>query len=85
MTQADQIRQFVPRKYFVLGTDGFGRSDTRSKLRYFFEVDSHYIAMAALHVLLCEKKLTAKQVSSMMKKLKAFELFHVRLYRHLIS
>jgi pyruvate dehydrogenase E1 component len=43
---ADQIRAFVPRRYVVLGTDGFGRSDTREKLRHFFEVDRQYIAIA---------------------------------------
>ncbi len=45
---ADQIRQWVPAPYRVLGTDGFGRSDFRSALRRFFEVDRHYIAVAAL-------------------------------------
>jgi pyruvate dehydrogenase E1 component len=45
---ADQIRQWVPGPYRVLGTDGFGRSDFRSALRRFFEVDRHYIALAAL-------------------------------------
>jgi pyruvate dehydrogenase E1 component len=45
---ADQIRQWVPGPYRVLGTDGFGRSDFRSALRRFFEVDRHYIAVAAL-------------------------------------
>ncbi len=45
---ADQIRQWVPGGYRVLGTDGFGRSDFRSALRRFFEVDRHYIAVAAL-------------------------------------
>jgi pyruvate dehydrogenase E1 component len=45
---ADQIRQWVPGPYRVLGTDGFGRSDSRSALRRFFEVDRHYIAVAAL-------------------------------------
>ena len=45
---ADQIRQWVPGAYRVLGTDGFGRSDFRSALRRFFEVDRHYIAVAAL-------------------------------------
>ncbi len=45
---ADQIRQWVPRRYHVLGTDGFGRSDTRPALRRFFEVDRHYVAVAAL-------------------------------------
>ena len=45
---AEQIRQFVPQRYTVLGTDGFGRSDTRRKLRRFFEVDRHYVVVAAL-------------------------------------
>ncbi len=45
---ADQIRPFVPRSYRVLGTDGFGRSDYRRNLRRFFEVDRHYVALAAL-------------------------------------
>jgi pyruvate dehydrogenase E1 component len=45
---ADQIRQWVPGPYRVLGTDGFGRSDFRRGLRKFFEVDRHYVALAAL-------------------------------------
>ena len=45
---ADQIRQWVPAPYRVLGTDGFGRSDSREELRRFFEVDRHHIALAAL-------------------------------------
>jgi pyruvate dehydrogenase E1 component len=45
---ADQIRQWVPDSYRVLGTDGFGRSDFRRALRRFFEVDRHYVAIAAL-------------------------------------
>ncbi|HTP15092.1 MAG TPA: pyruvate dehydrogenase (acetyl-transferring), homodimeric type [Streptosporangiaceae bacterium] len=45
---ADQIRPFVPQRYRVLGTDGFGRSDYRRNLRRFFEVDRHYVALAAL-------------------------------------
>ncbi len=48
---ADQIRQFVPGRYEVLGTDGFGRSDTRAALRDFFEVDRHYVVIAALRAL----------------------------------
>jgi pyruvate dehydrogenase E1 component len=48
---ADQIRAFVPRRYRVLGTDGFGRSDTRARLRHFFEVNRYFIAIAALHTL----------------------------------
>ena len=45
---AEQIRAYVPRRYVVLGTDGFGRSDTREKLRRFFEVDRYYVTVAAL-------------------------------------
>ena len=45
---ADQIRPFVPGRYRVLGTDGFGRSDYRKKLRSFFEVDRHFVTVAAL-------------------------------------
>ncbi|BAP88759.1 pyruvate dehydrogenase subunit E1 [Burkholderiales bacterium GJ-E10] len=52
-TFADQIRPYIPqgRAYKVLGTDGFGRSDTRTALRGFFEVDRHYVAVAALKAL----------------------------------
>jgi len=45
---ADQIRAWVPGSYRVLGTDGFGRSDSRQKLRHFFEVDRYFVAIAAL-------------------------------------
>jgi pyruvate dehydrogenase E1 component len=48
---AEQLRPFVPRRYLVLGTDGFGRSDTRVKLRQHFEVDRRYIVVAALKAL----------------------------------
>ncbi len=48
---ADQIRPFVPGRYTVLGTDGYGRSDYRRKLRSFFEVDRHHVVVAALHSL----------------------------------
>jgi pyruvate dehydrogenase E1 component len=51
---ADGIRQFVPAQYTVLGTDGFGRSDTREKLRSFFEVDRYHIVVAALRGLAVE-------------------------------
>ncbi len=50
-TFADQIRQWVPGSYRVLGTDGYGRSDYRSALRRFFEVDRHYVTVAALRSL----------------------------------
>ena len=48
---AEQIRPFLNRCYVTLGTDGFGRSDTRKALRYFFEVDRHWIVVAALKAL----------------------------------
>ena len=48
---AEQIRAFVPRRYYVLGTDGFGRSDTRAQLRKFFEVDRAHIVVHTLHAL----------------------------------
>lgn len=48
---ADGIREFVPGRYTVLGTDGFGRSDYRVRLRRFFEVDRHHVAVAALAAL----------------------------------
>jgi pyruvate dehydrogenase E1 component len=50
-TFADQIRQWVPGPYRVLGTDGYGRSDYRAALRRFFEVDRHYVTVAALRSL----------------------------------
>jgi pyruvate dehydrogenase E1 component len=50
-TVPDQIRQWVPGRYVVLGTDGFGRSDSRAALRRHFEVDRNYIAVAALKAL----------------------------------
>jgi pyruvate dehydrogenase E1 component len=65
---ADQIRQAVPANYFVLGTDGFGRSDTRAKLRHFFEVDAKFIVLAALSSLYKEKKVEKKVVQEAMKK-----------------
>ena len=65
---ADQIRAFVPRRYVVLGTDGFGRSDTREKLRRFFEVDRYYIVVAALKALADEGTLPAAKVADAIKK-----------------
>jgi pyruvate dehydrogenase E1 component len=64
---ADQIRAFVPMRYSVLGTDGFGRSDTRANLRRFFEVDRHYIAHAAIAALAAEGEMTAKDVARAIK------------------
>ena len=66
---ADQIRPYVPRSYSVLGTDGFGRSDRRSELRRFFEVDRHYIALAALKALADDGDLPVKVVTEAIKTL----------------
>lgn len=60
---ADQIREFVPGLYKVLGTDGFGRSDTREKLRQFFEVDRHYVTVAALQALAEEGRIPVEKVA----------------------
>ena len=65
---ADQIREFVPGRYKVLGTDGFGRSDTREKLRQFFEVDRHYVAIATLQALAEDGKISAETVAQAIKK-----------------
>ncbi len=67
---ADQIRAFVPMRYTVLGTDGFGRSDTRANLRRFFEVDRYYIAHAAISALAAEGKMNAKDVARAIKQYK---------------
>lgn len=64
---ADQIRAFVPMRYVVLGTDGFGRSDTRANLRRFFEVDRYHIAVAALYALAEEGEMTRKDVARAIK------------------
>ena len=60
---ADQIRPYIPGRYKVLGTDGFGRSDTRQRLRHFFEVDRFYIAVAALKALADEGAFDKNEVS----------------------
>jgi pyruvate dehydrogenase E1 component len=67
-TFAEQIRAYVPRRYVVLGTDGFGRSDTREKLRRFFEVDRHYVAVAALKALADEGAVPAARVAEAIQK-----------------
>lgn len=67
---ADQIRPFMPsnQNYHVLGTDGFGRSDTRKKLRSFFEVDRYYVAIAALNGLARQGRIPASKVSEAISK-----------------
>jgi pyruvate dehydrogenase E1 component len=67
-TVADQVRQWVPGRYVALGTDGFGRSDSRAELRRFFEVDRHYVVVAALKALADEGKIDVQTVSVAMKK-----------------
>jgi len=65
---AEQIRAFVPRRYVVLGTDGFGRSDTRDKLRHFFEVDRHWVTVAALKALADEGQIERSKVAEAIAK-----------------
>jgi pyruvate dehydrogenase E1 component len=65
---ADQIRPYVPRCYRVLGTDGFGRSDMRSQLRKFFEVNRYYVAVAALKALADEGAIPAETVSTAIRR-----------------
>lgn len=66
---ADQIRPFIPNAYTVLGTDGYGRSDTRVKLREFFEVNWQMIAYTALHSLFKEGKIPQTNLQNAVKKL----------------
>ena len=65
---AEQIRAFVPQHYVVLGTDGFGRSGTRVQLREFFEVDRHYIAVAAVKALADENAVPSSTVSDALSR-----------------
>jgi pyruvate dehydrogenase E1 component len=66
---ADQIRPYInDRKYVVLGTDGYGRSDTRKQLRKFFEVNRYYVVIAALKALADEGTIPVKTVSEAIKK-----------------
>ena len=65
---ADQVRSQIPRRYVVLGTDGFGRSDYRVKLRKFFEVNRHYVAVAALKALADDSEIKPEVVDQAIKK-----------------
>jgi pyruvate dehydrogenase E1 component len=65
---ADSIRGFLPKRYRVLGTDGFGRSDTRARLRHFFEVNRYWIAVHALKTLAEEGELPPAKAEEAMKK-----------------
>jgi pyruvate dehydrogenase E1 component len=65
---ADSIRAFLPARYRVLGTDGFGRSDTRAKLRHFFEVNRYWVVVHALRALAEEGTVPASRVAEALKK-----------------
>jgi len=65
---AEQIRPFIRRHYVTLGTDGYGRSDTREALRHFFEVDRHWITVAALKALADEGTLPLDTVAEAIAK-----------------
>jgi pyruvate dehydrogenase E1 component len=65
---ADQIRAYVPGRYVVLGTDGFGRSDTRENLRRHFEVDRYFVSLAALKALADEGSIPSSKVSEAIEK-----------------
>lgn len=65
---AEQIQRFVPNKFVALGTDGFGRSDSREALRDFFEVNRYYVVVAALKALSDEGKLPVAKVAEAVKK-----------------
>jgi pyruvate dehydrogenase E1 component len=64
----DQVQRWVPGRFVSLGTDGYGRSDSRKALRRFFEVDKHYIAVAALKALADDGKLDQKTVVEAIRK-----------------
>ncbi len=65
---ADQIRPFISHRYVVLGTDGYGRSDTRKQLRKHFEVDRHWVVVTTLKALADEGTLPASKVTTAIKK-----------------
>lgn len=65
---ADQIRPYVPGRYVVLGTDGYGRSDTRERLRHFFEVDAKFIVLAALEALVAEGQMKPASMAEAIKR-----------------
>lgn len=65
---AEQVRKYIPSRYEVLGTDGFGRSDSRAALRDFFEVDANYVTITALKALVDEGKMEVSVVTDAIKK-----------------
>ena len=67
-TLSEGIRNYVPGTYVTLGTDGFGRSDTRKNLRKFFEVNKEFIVYSTLSTLVKEQKIASKVATDAMKK-----------------
>ena len=67
---AEQIAVFLPHTFVALGTDGFGRSDSRENLRQFFEVDRHYVVVATLKALSDQGKIKSSIVTDAIKKFK---------------
>ena len=67
---SDQIRPFTSKSFYSLGTDGYGRSDTRKNLRKFFEVDKEHIVTYSLSVLAKEQLISSKYAKDAMKKYK---------------
>jgi pyruvate dehydrogenase E1 component len=65
---SEQIGPYVPGPYYALGTDGFGRSDTRENLRHFFEVDRYYIVLTAIRALVLDGKKDMAIADEVMKK-----------------
>jgi pyruvate dehydrogenase E1 component len=65
---SEQIGPYVPGPYYALGTDGFGRSDTRENLRHFFEVDRYYIVLTAIRALALDGKMDMSKGDDVMKK-----------------
>jgi pyruvate dehydrogenase E1 component len=65
---SDQIRPYINKSFYSLGTDGFGRSDTRKKLRKFFEVDKEHLVAYSLSVLAKEQLISSKYAKEAIKK-----------------
>ncbi len=67
-SHAEQLRKYIQSPLYVLGTDGFGRSDSRAALRNFFEVDRYFVVLAALTMLADERKIQTSTLAKAMKK-----------------
>ena len=66
---SEQIREYVPSRFVSLGTDGFGRSDTRANLRNYFEVDARFITLGALHGLALEGQIDKSILTGAIEKM----------------